>query len=382
MKSTTKKVQSSKGTKVQNSDVKSGPQTMEELLAATGYSLKGFKRGSTIKGKVSQIVGRTILVEVGGKMEAIISESEYETARDYLRSLKVGDEVTGFVVSPESDSGQMVLSLRRAAADSRWKTFEEAMDAGVVMTGSGKGVNKGGLLVDIEGVVGFVPASQLSKTVMDNPEKLVNKSVMVKIIEVDREQNRLVLSEKAVTESAEIEERRKALSVVEIDGTYKGRVVGVVPFGVFVEIEVGKGKFKQKLEGLVHISEISWEKVDNVNKNIKEGDSVEVQVIGTDEENGKLALSMKRLSLDPWKAMAAKYPVDSKHKGRVVKVMPYGVFVNLDKGIEGLIHASKTPAEMSFKEGDEVPVFVESVDMDKRRLSLGVVLMAKPVGYK
>lgn len=376
------KAQRHKGTKAQSKDAKVVPQTMAELLAVTGYDLKGFKRGSTIKGRVSQIVGRTILVEVGGKMEAIISESEYETARDYLRSLKVGDEVTGFVVSPESDSGQMVLSLRRAAADSRWKAFEEAMDAGVVMTGNGRGVNKGGLLVDVEGVVGFVPASQLSKTVVDNPEKLVNKPVMVKIIEVDREQNRLVLSEKAVTESAEIEERRKALAAVEVDGTYEGRVVGVVPFGVFVEIEVGKGKDKQKLEGLVHISEISWEKVDNVSKNMKEGDTVEVQVIGTDEENGKLALSMKRLSLDPWKAMAAKYPVDSKHKGRVVKVMPYGVFVNLDKGIEGLIHASKTPADMSFKEGDEVPVFVESVDMDKRRLSLGVVLMAKPVGYK
>jgi predicted RNA-binding protein with RPS1 domain len=152
----------------------------------------------------------------------------------------------------------------------------------------------------------------------------------------------------------------------------------VVPFGVFVEIPVDG----QKLEGLVHISEISWEKVDSVGKSVKEGDEVEVQVIGTDEENGKLALSMKRLRDDPWKEMASKYPVESKHKGKVVKVMPYGVFVNLDKGIEGLIHASKMPADMSFKEGDEVDVFVESVDLDKRRLSLGVVLMAKPVGYK
>jgi ribosomal protein S1 len=355
---------------------------MEELLAVTGYSLKGFKRGSTVKGKVSQVIGRTVLVDVGGKMEAIISESEYETAREYLRSLKVGDEVTGFVVSPESDAGQMVLSLRRAAAENKWRAFEESMDGGVVLTGHGKGVNKGGLLVEVEGVVGFVPASQLSKSVVDNPEKLVNKAVAVKIIEVDREQNRLVLSEKAVTESAEIEERRKALSVVETDGVYKGKVVGVVPFGVFVEIEVGKKGDKQKLEGLVHISEISWEKVDNVNKSIKEGQEVEVQVIGTDEENGKLALSMKRLSTDPWKEMADKYPVDSKHAGKVVKVMPYGIFVNLNKGIEGLIHASKIPADMSFKEGEEVSVFVESVDMDKRRLSLGVVLMAKPVGYK
>jgi ribosomal protein S1 len=351
---------------------------MEELLAMTGYSLKGFKRGDTVKGRVGQIIGRTILVDVGGKMEAIISESEYETARDYLKSLKVGDEVSGYVVSPESDSGQMVLSLRRAAADNRWKLFEEALDSQSVMTGHAKGVTKGGLLVEVEGMVGFVPSSQLSKEVVDNPEKLVNKVVMVKVIEVDRDQNRLVLSEKAVTESAEIEERRKALAAVKQDGIYTGKVVGVVPFGVFVEIPVDG----QKLEGLVHISEISWEKVDSVGKSVKEGDEVEVQVIGTDEENGKLALSMKRLRDDPWKEMASKYPVESKHKGKVVKVMPYGVFVNLDKGIEGLIHASKMPADMSFKEGDEVDVFVESVDLDKRRLSLGVVLMAKPVGYK
>lgn len=367
------KAESGKGVKI---------ETMDELLASTGYVLKGFRRGETVMGKVTEVGSRAVFVDVGGKMEAIVSESEYETNRDYLKSLKVGDEVTAYVVSPESDGGQMVLSLRRAASDARWKQFEEAMESGSDMFGMVKETNKGGLLVEIEGVVGFVPASQLSHQAAEGLDKMVGKKVGVKVVEVDRIVNRLVLSEKAVTDAGEIEQRRKLLELVKVGANYKGKIVGIVPFGVFVEVMVKNGPNETKLEGLVHISEISWEKIDSVSSSLKDGDTVDVQVIGTDEENGKLALSIKRLTDDPWKRVAAGYQIDSKHKGNVVKVAPYGVFVHLDKGIEGLIHASKMPADKSYKVGDNVDVFVESVDLEKRRLSLGVVLTAKPVGYK
>ena len=141
-----------------------------------------------------------------------------------------------------------------------------------------------------------------------------------------------------------------------------------------MSVKIGKGKTIQNLEGLVHISEISWEKVEDVTKVLKEGDEVEVKVIGMDEDTGKLALSIKQLTDDPWRIKAQKYAVDSKHAGKVVKMMPYGVIVNLEKGIEGLIHASKMPAEMVFVENQEIEVFIESMDMEKRRLSLGVVV--------
>ncbi len=358
--------------KGQKSKVKNKPVTMEELLAQTGYTIKTFKRGDVVEGTVTEVAGRTVFVDVGGKMEAVVAEGEYETSKDYLQALKPGDKITGVVVSPESDSGQIILSLRRAVEDSRWKALEKAHEKDEIIEVKVKETTRGGLLVETDGAYGFIPSSQLSREVGDK------QVLKVKIIEIDRAENRLVMSERAVSEAVEIEARKKALGIVKNGEIYDGVVTGLVPFGAFVEIKIKK----DVLEGLVHISEISWEKVDDVSKVLKEGDKMKVMVIGLDEENGKLALSLKRLSGDPWQVMAAKYPVDSKHKGKVTKIAPYGVFVHLEKGIEGLIHASKMPAEATFVEGQEVDVFVESVDMDKRRLSLGVVLTEKPVGYK
>lgn len=358
------------------------PTTMAELLAATKHKINTYKRGDVVKGKVAAIVGRTMFVDVGGKTEGILGDREFDMAREYLESLKVGDEVSGVVISQENDSGQIILSLKRAADDSRWKSFEQAHENGTTITVKGREVNKSGLLVDAEGLVGFIPSSQFSRELSESPAALVGKPIKVQVIEVDREQNRLVLSEKAVTEAVEIEERKKLLKLVKIGSSYDGIVTGIVPFGAFIQVKIGKGAKAVELEGLVHISEISWEKVDDVHGVLKEGQEVEVQVIGIDEATGKLALSLKKMSDDPWKEIVKDYPVDSKHNGKVVKVAPYGVFVNLKSGIEGLIHASKMPAEAAFKEGQELEVFIESIDTDKRRLSLGVVLTAKPVDYK
>lgn len=357
------------------------PSTMDELLKATGYVLKGFRRGETVKGKVAEVTGRSVYVNIGGKSEAIVAEQEFDLARDYFRSLKIGDEVTGVVLIAENDSGQVVLSLRRAAVDSKWKKYEDALANEEIITVHGKEATKGGLLVEDDGVYGFIPASQFSKEIED-PGKLAGVPIKVKVIEVDRQQNRLVLSERAVSEAEEIEKRRKALSSVKVDGHYDGTVVGLVPFGAFVEVEVGKGKTIEKLEGLVHISEISWEKIEEVSKAVKEGDKVKVVVIGIDEDNGKLALSIKRLTNDPWSLIANKYKTDSKHVGEVTKITPYGILVKMERGVEGLIHASKMPVDRVFQVGEQVNVFVESLDMDKRRLSLGVILTEKPVGYK
>ena len=358
------------------------PTTMAELLAATKHKINTYKRGDVVKGRVAAVVGRTMFVDVGGKTEGILGDREFDMAREYLESLKVGDEVSGVVISQENDSGQIILSLKRAADDSRWKSFEEAHENGTTITVKGREVNKSGLLVDAEGLVGFIPSSQFSRELSESPSTLVGKPIKVQVIEVDREQNRLVLSEKAVTEAVEIEERKKLLKLVKIGTSYDGTVTGIVPFGAFIQVKVGKGAKTVELEGLVHISEISWEKVDDVHTVLKEGQDVEVQVIGIDEATGKLALSLKKMSDDPWKEIVKDYPVDSKHNGKVVKVAPYGVFVNLKSGIEGLIHASKMPAEAAFKEGQELEVFIESIDTEKRRLSLGVVLTAKPVDYK
>ncbi len=365
---------------------------MEELLKKTGYKLKGYKRGEKVSGKVAEVTNRTVYVDIGGKADAVVSEMEYDLARDYFRNLKVGDVVEGVVLVSENDAGQVVLSLRKAAIDTKWSAMEQAMTEEAELNVKVRELTKGGLLVDLDGVYGFIPSSQMGRELEANPGEAVGKSLKVRVIEVDRLANRLVLSEKAVSEASEIQNRKAALSVVKVGGEYEATVAGVVPFGVFAELIVspeGKGKGKKKteeesvrLEGLIHISELSWEKIDDVSKSVKTGDKLKVQVIGIDEDNGKLALSVKRLSSDPWVVVHDKYVVDSNHEGVVTKVAPYGVLVRLEKGIEGLIHASKMPADMSMSEGQKVNVFVESVDLEKRRLSLGVVLAVKPVGYK
>jgi len=362
---------------------------MEELLAVTGYKLHGFKRGEKVKGKVAEVTNKTVYVDIGGKSEAVVSEQEVELARDYFKNLKPGDEVEGMVLVSENDAGQVVLSLRRAAVDNRWSGLEQAMADETELTVKVREVTKGGLLVDLDGVYGFIPSSQVGRELEGDLSEAAGKTLRVKAIEVDRVQNRLVLSEKAVSEAEEIAKRKQALGAVKMGGEYEAIVVGIVPFGVFAELVISpksKSKVKPeeeiKLEGLIHISELSWEKIDEVNKVVKVGDKIKVQVIGVDEENGKLALSVKRLTGDPWTIVQKKYEVDSKHEGVVTKMAPYGVLVRMERGIEGLIHASKMPADKTFVEGEKVSVFVESVDLDKRRLSLGVVLSAKPVGYK
>ena len=239
------------------------PTTMAELLAATKHKINTYKRGDVVKGRVAAVVGRTMFVDVGGKTEGILGDREFDMAREYLESLKVGDEVSGVVISQENDSGQIILSLKRAADDSRWKSFEEAHENGTTITVKGREVNKSGLLVDAEGLVGFIPSSQFSRELSESPSTLVGKPIKVQVIEVDREQNRLVLSEKAVTEAVEIEERKKLLKLVKIGTSYDGTVTGIVPFGAFIQVS-WQGAKTVELEGLVHISEISWEKVDDV----------------------------------------------------------------------------------------------------------------------
>ncbi len=364
------------------SSTNSESSAMDELLTSSGYQFTGFKRGATVKGTVKEVTNRTVFIDVGGKADAVVSEQEFALAKDYFKALKPGEEVTGMVLVTENEAGHLVLSLRRAAVETRWKAFEQAMADESAVTVRGKEVTKGGMLVDVDGVYGFIPTSQFGRELEANQSAYIGKPFPVKVVEVDRAQNRLVLSERAVSEAEELGKRKKALEQVTVGGEYEGTVVGTVPFGAFISVTVGKGEKAQTVEGLVHISEISWEKIDEVHKILKEGDKVLVQVIGVDEESGKLALSLKRLSSDPWIAVGKRYAIDSKHSGVVTKIVPYGVLVRLEKGVEGLIHASKLPANTAFKEGDEVNVFVESVDVDKRRLSLGVVLTDKPVGYK
>lgn len=359
---------------------------MEELLASLGSGLKVYRRGDVVKGKITEITPRALFLDIGGKSEAVIADKEFEAAKEMIHEFKVGDTIEAIVVEPEGASGQMILSLRKAASDHRWEKLEKLAKSQETIVVSGKEITKGGLLVEVEGLIGFVPGSQLGREWSGRAEDLVGIKFPVTVIEADRIANRLVFSEKTVSGAEELTKKKAQLTMVKIGEEYTGVVTGVMPFGVFVKIRVsdekGKEKTAEELEGLVHISELSWTKVADPKSLVKEGDEVRVKVIGVDEDSGRLALSIKQLTPDPWQEMAKKYPVESKVTGKVTRLASFGAFVELPGGIEGLLHISKIPAEFPIKPGDEVECFVESVDPEKRRLGLGLVLKAKPVMYK
>jgi ribosomal protein S1 len=360
------------------------PTSMEELLASTGYELKAPKPGDVLKGIVTDVSKRMVLVDIGAKTEGMVVDKEFAAAKDFIVDLTIGDEVSAYVLSPENERGQILLSLKRALIDRRWEMYAEYMETGDVVEVEGLEVNKGGMIVVADGIRGFVPSSQFGKDFLGRMERLVGKNFRVKVIEVDKAKNRLIFSERHVSEAEAISKKAEALKYVSAGSTYEGVVSGIMPFGVFVGVEIPLPETGDvgKVEGLVHISEISWEKVNDPNDYFKLGDQVKVKVLGIDEEAAKLNLSVKQLSDDPWSTVVKKYPIGAKVQGKVTRTAPFGVFVTLEPGVDGLIHISKIPAGEDPRVGEKIDVFVESVDMEQRRMSLGLVLTEVPVAYK
>ena len=371
---------------------KKSPQTMEALLKQTGYELRAYKRRDVIEGTITEKTKKALYLDIGGKTEGMVIGREMKAAKEFIKELEVGDKVQAVVTQPENDKGQTILSLKKAAADHLWGEFEEKFKTGQTVKVRGREVNPGGLVVEAKGLQGFIPASQFGSQYVGKIEQLINREVEVKPIEVDRGKNRLILSEREVSEAELLKAQEEALKKVKVSETFSGEVTGVMPFGLFVKVVVPEKKRKSpkrkkkqegtELEGLVHISEISWEKVEDPSKYYKKKDKVEVKVLAIDKKSGRLNLSIKQLQSDPWEKIEKKYPLESKVKGKIVKLAPFGAFVLLEAGIEGLIHISKIPVERSLKIGDKVDCYVESVDQEGRRMSLGLVLKEKPVGYK
>ncbi len=354
------------------------PKTMEELIKSTGYKLQGLKKADQIEGTITDISKKAVLVDIGAKTEGMVIGKGFEIAQDLIVNLKIGDKIKAIVLSPENEKGQILLSLRQAASDYKWNLFEQYFKTEEPVEVRGLEVNKGGLIVRILGVRGFVPASQLGRKYLGKPEELQNKLFKAKVIEVDREKNRLIFSEKLISEAEALAAKQEAIKKIKVGEEIRGQVSGIMPFGIFVQAE----KDKLLLEGLVHISEISWERVDDLNTLFKVGQKVKVKVLEINKETGKLNLSIKQLKDDPWVEMAKKYPLEKKTKGKVTRLVAFGAFIELEPGVEGLIHISKIPAEYNIKAGKKIDVYVESLDPEKRRMSLGLVLKEKPVGYK
>ena len=350
--------------------------TMEDLLKTEGLEKLGFKKGQEVKGKITTLKNKAIYIDIGGKTDAMVMGKEFEFVKDYINDLKIGDEIEVQVKSPENDKGQILVSIRGAASGYGWNYFKEKEKSGGEVMVFAKELNRGGAVVIAPfGFFGFIPGSQIGTKFEGDPDKMIGKKIKTKVLEVDQAKNRLVFSERLVSEPDKVGEEVGAIENLKIDDVFDAEIVRVEPFGVFVRVNCDNKGAPLNLEGLVHISEISWEKVNDLSSKYKNKDNIKIKLISKDE--GRLQFSIKRLSDDPWEKIENKYPKDKETEGEVVRLANFGALVKLEVGVEGLIHISKLTGGVSLKEGDNVHVYIESIDVQKRKISLGIVETSK-----
>ncbi len=369
-----------------------GPEatTMAELLAKMSKKANQFTKGQRVMGELLSKTPQALIFDVGGKSEGIVKEKGYTDAKEFIETLKVGDSVMVTVLVPETRDGITILALKDAMHDISWVKLETAKKDGTAVPVLGKGVNAAGVVVDVMGIEGFIPMSQMGKENGENAEKLVGKYFKARVMEVDKVNKKVVLSEKEVSEAGDIALIKKASAEIKEGEVYDGVVTTVAPFGAFVKISAQggwasgpEGKKKKQMawvEGLVHVSELSFTKVNLPSDVISEGDKVKVRVLAA--RDGKLSLSIKQAAKDPWTEAAEKYKPEAKVTGKVVRISDFGVFVELEPGIEGLIHITKIPPTHKINLGDVVKCTIEDVNVKDKRIALGLVLTSAPIGYK
>lgn len=339
---------------------------MGELLAKEQYKPRAFKKGEEVEGVITQATPAGIYLDISGKTEGLVLEKDKKILADLLSNLKVGERVQAVVLNPESEEGCPILSLRRQRKIKAWQKILEALKKDETIIVLVTDITRNGLLVEYSSIRGFLPTSHLMP-----PDKTVGELIEVKVLEADARENRLILSEKAISVSKV--QIRQNLEKVKINTSYEGTITGITKFGLFVSLD--------GVEGLVHISEITWGKIEDLDKKFQIGQSVQVLVINVDLASLKLNLSIKQLIPDPFLELSRKFSVDQSIEGKVSKILKAGIQVALD-GLEGFIHQSKIPPGLALEEGQKVTCTIESIDEAKRRINLIPVLKEKPIGYR
>ncbi|MBR3232888.1 S1 RNA-binding domain-containing protein [Candidatus Saccharibacteria bacterium] len=346
--------------------------SFDELLNGNAELAKRTVVGDTIKGIVTSVKKHEILIDLGTQGTGLVSRKE----ASFARNLKVGDEVTASVVDTEMPDGTVLLSLRKAVKDKGWDEIQVKFDNAEIVEVQPFDANRGGLLVEYEGIRGFLPVSQLSAEhyprvgsadkdeILQRLNSLVGKSIKVRILDANKKENKLIFSEKEAIKDG-LAARFAELSVGDV---VKGIVTGVVDFGVFVNVD--------GIEGLIHISEISWERVNNPADYVKVGDSVEAKIIAIDKE--RLSLSMKQLVEDPWLSEVADLKKGSKVEGTVTRITPFGAFVQISPAVEALVHVSElgegsdVDPEKVFTLNERKSFKVLDIDKEGRKISLSI----------
>ena len=347
--------------------------TMDELLLENEATSKKAIAGDTVNGTVISVKKHEILIDLGAQGVGLVPRRE----ASFARNLSVGDEVTASVIEAEMDDGYVLLSLRKAVKDKGWDEIQSKLDGSEIVEVTPYDANRGGLLVEYEGIRGFLPVSQLSAEhyprvgsadkdeILQRLNSLVGKQIKVRILDAIKKENKLIFSEKEAIKDG-LAERFEKLKVGDV---VKGIVTGVVDFGVFVNVD--------GIEGLVHISEISWERVNNPSDYVKVGETIEAKIIAIDKE--RLSLSMKQLVEDPWISEVENLEKGTKVEGTVTRITPFGAFVQISPAVEALVHVSElgegsdVDPEKVFTLNERKTFKVLDIDKEGRKISLSVV---------
>lgn len=346
---------------------------MEQLLAAAPQKLITLSRNQEVLGEVVSVSAKEIILDLNSKSEGVIPKKEL--SEEQLTSLKVGQKIKAFVVEIENENGQTILSLhpavpklsrRRSRGGVSYDSFIQAQKQKRELSGSVVEANKGGLIVDVGGVSGFLPNSQvgfdlLSKLGQDSAN-LIGQNIKLSVIEVDEGNNRLIFSQR----TGLLDELKNKMTAFQNKDQVSGKIVAILPFGLVVDVE--------GMEGLVFISDVAWEKIDDLSLLFKIGQEVFAKVIGVDLELGRINLSIKQLSNDPFLEISKKFQSDDVVRGEVVALTDQGVLINLEDEVEGFLPASKIPPGENYQPGDKISLLVDSIDSQRRRINLVPVI--------
>jgi small subunit ribosomal protein S1 len=353
----------------------------EELNTMIDGTINPFDEGDLVTGTIVKIDRDEVLLDIGFKSEGVIPARELSIRKDVDPSevVNIGDEIEALVLQKEDKDGRLILSKKRAEYERAWISVEEKFNSGENVEGEVIEVVKGGLILDI-GLRGFLPASLVDLRRVKDLNTYLGETLEARVIEMDRNRNNVVLSRRVVLEEGRKAERAEVLSKLAKGMRLKGTVSSIVDFGAFVDLG--------GIDGLVHISELSWSHVNHPSEVVKVGQEVEVEVLDVDMNRERISLGLKQTTEDPWRTLVKNYPVGAIVEGRVTKLVPFGAFVELGDGIEGLVHISEmaprhvdVPSQVC-KVGDTVQVKVMDVELERRRISLSMKSAAETLGVE
>jgi small subunit ribosomal protein S1 len=361
---------------------------MEALLRDTDYAFRSLRRGETVEGTVVRVDQDEVLVDIGLKSEGVIPSRELFTEGEDAEPLRIGDRTLVYVMQPESQEGHAILSLRRARMERSWREIEELYHRGAIIEAPVVDFNKGGLIVDVKGIRGFVPVSQVldlrnvarqegeNEEVSQTLAAMNGRRLPLKIIEINRSRNRLILSERAAVQERRTQRKDELIDQLESGQIRRGVVSNLTSFGAFIDLGGA--------DGLVHVSELSYNRVNHPSELLHVGQEVDVYVLSVDRDTKKIALSLKRAQPDPWTLVDQKYRVGEVVPAVITKLAKFGAFAKVEDGLEGLIHLSEltdqpvTDAAQGVPEGQHVSAKIIHINSQRRRLGLSVRQAQEP----